>query len=383
MKRRMFYINLWFILLILTSCSETTKQVEEFNGSEFTEFLPDQTYAVEPEKQTKSNIELPETSFYEMSENEESVTPDVTQEQNNSEVLAEVLSNQTDAVGIEPPDLKRYEVQHAMDHTKYWVSITSGDYNRFMLTLFNHELVELQTIHIRHSEITDVELMDLNSDGYTDIILGSNAEDEIQKAYQEAYLWDISSQSYVKVDFRSFSWLEDFEIEDGYIRNFVDSKEDPSCIQILVFYDNILMKTEEYHVVQHEEDDEKYWVSIVEEDNGSNTLTLFDYEFRVLQVIPDNELPYVPNVDLMDLNSDGYTDIIIELYGTWNVSHGVYLWDTSLQGYTKVVFEGFDMLAEIEVKEGYIYNFIRGSSPEDSSKEKLVFDGNVLKKAEE
>jgi len=43
----------------------------------------------------------------------------------------------------------------------------------------------------------------------------------------------------------------------------------------------------------------------------------------------------------------------------------------------------FDMLAWFTVHEGYIENFIRGSSPDDSVKQKLIWNGNTLTKESE
>lgn len=84
--------------------------------------------------------------------------------------------------------------------------------------------------------------------------------------------------------------------------------------------------------------------------------------------------------DFEDVNLDGFTDKIINTGGTWNEMHDLYVWDVHSQNYIKVEYEGFEMLAWYEVYDGYIMNFIRGSSPEDSIMEKLIWNGNVLTK---
>ena len=53
-------------------------------------------------------------------------------------------------------------------------------------------------------------------------------------------------------------------------------------------------------------------------------------------------------------------------------------WDADSKEFVKVIFEGFEMLSFFTVYEGYIENFIRGSSPETSFVERLVWKGNTL-----
>jgi hypothetical protein len=87
-------------------------------------------------------------------------------------------------------------------------------------------------------------------------------------------------------------------------------------------------------------------------------------------------------IELMDANRDGYTDIVFNTGGTWNETHDIYIWDDHTCNFNKAIFEGFEMLAWFEVYDGYIKNFIRGSSPDDSVMEFLIWGGDILKKAD-
>lgn len=341
MKRILFSICSGLILLVLVSASGT--------------------YATESIKQPEAIIEaLPIQRC--VSKSEEQVNPD------------------TKLMG-----LNRYEIKHEADNKKYWLSITKDDNDSLKLTLFDKDKVELQSFYSRIPEVNDVWLNDLNSDGYTDIMLGWDDIAGIQKGYNEAYLWDVSLQCYVRIEYEGFAKLADIDIGDGYIKNHPQYYPNYfPILQILVFDGNILTKVEEYYEVQHEKEDTKYWVSITQADNGDYMLTLFNHGFGVLQTLPvDGLAEKLPDIDLEDLNLDGYTDVTISLGGTWNESHKAYLWNLSSQEYIKVEFEGFDVLAEYEVRDGYIDNFIRGDSPENSQKEKLIFDGNVLRKVDD
>jgi len=75
---------------------------------------------------------------------------------------------------------------------------------------------------------------------------------------------------------------------------------------------------------------------------------------------------------------DGYIDIVTNIGGTVNEMHELYTWDADSKEFVKVIFEGFEMLSFFTVYEGYIENFIRGSSPETSFVERLVWKGNTL-----
>ena len=88
-------------------------------------------------------------------------------------------------------------------------------------------------------------------------------------------------------------------------------------------------------------------------------------------------------IDFQDVNMDGYIDIVTNIGGTVNEMHELYTWNADSEEFVKVIFEGFEMLSFFEVRDGYIENFVRGSSPETSFKEILIWKGNTLVKESE
>jgi hypothetical protein len=116
--------------------------------------------------------------------------------------------------------------------------------------------------------------------------------------------------------------------------------------------------------------------------NEKYTVQLFNANSNILQTISLNYDVFA-GIAFEDLNCDGYIDIVINTGGTINETHDLYVWNASSKNFVKVIYQGFDMLSWFEVHDGYVDNFIRGSSPDDSVKEKLVWDGNVLTKVSE
>ena len=127
--------------------------------------------------------------------------------------------------------------------------------------------------------------------------------------------------------------------------------------------------------INHEKDDSNYTVSVMPDSNYNYTLLLFDAESNRLQSILLGRIP--EGIDFMDVNLDGYTDIIANTGGTLNETHELYIWDVSSGNFIKVIFEGFDMLSYFEVYEGYIMNWVKESAS-SSVIQKLIWNGNTL-----
>lgn len=122
-----------------------------------------------------------------------------------------------------------------------------------------------------------------------------------------------------------------------------------------------------------------YTIVVKQSSDGNYTMLIYDSESEQLQAISiGNDI--FAGIDFQDVNLDGYTDIVINTGGTWNETHDLYVWDITSHSYVKVVFDGFEMLSFFEVYDGYIKNFIRGNSPEDSIMEKLIWNENTLVK---
>lgn len=141
----------------------------------------------------------------------------------------------------------------------------------------------------------------------------------------------------------------------------------------------IYNKTQNFYdeyIVHNGEEKILYKINIIHDEQYNYIIKLFDENFTQLQTI---ELGWCPNgVYFVDVNMDGYDDIVINSGGTTNEIHKLYIWDSISNNFTEVIYEGFDILAWFTVHEGYIENFIRGSTPEDSVKQKLIWNGKKL-----
>ncbi len=133
------------------------------------------------------------------------------------------------------------------------------------------------------------------------------------------------------------------------------------------------------YTFKHGRDNSTYAVVVKKSSDSNYTMLVYDSESEQLQSIPMVNDIFV-GIDFQDVNLDGYTDIVINTGGTLNETHDLYVWDISSLSYVKVVFDGFEMLSFFEVYDGYIKNFIRGNSPEDSVMEKLIWNENTLVK---
>jgi len=131
------------------------------------------------------------------------------------------------------------------------------------------------------------------------------------------------------------------------------------------------------YVSKSNDNDITYIVAVM--DNHSKILQLFNETSNLPQMIHlDEEI--VIDIDFMDVNLDGYSDIVVNTGGTVNETHSFYVWDSSANHFIKVEFEGFEMLSFFEVYEGYIKNYIKGRNPEDSTVEVLIWNGTTLTK---
>lgn len=95
------------------------------------------------------------------------------------------------------------------------------------------------------------------------------------------------------------------------------------------------------------------------------------------EVVSDYELPPIVNINFLDVNLDGYTDMELCLFESgWE--REFYLWDSALQGYTPVNYDGFLVIHEYEVCNGFLRNWEKHSYW-DGVIQTLVWDGNTLR----
>ena len=132
------------------------------------------------------------------------------------------------------------------------------------------------------------------------------------------------------------------------------------------------------HTILHEKDGSSYKIDVIRDEQYDYTIKLFNENSTELQTVELGRS--TGRIELLDVNTDGYTDIVVNTGGTFNEIHDLYIWDSVSNNFVKVIYEGFDFLAWFTVHEGYIDNFIRGDTPEESSKDKLIWKGNTLVK---
>lgn len=130
------------------------------------------------------------------------------------------------------------------------------------------------------------------------------------------------------------------------------------------------------YTVKHEKDGTAYTVAVTEDSDSHRSILLYDLKSNLLQTIPvENDI--LAGIELQDVNLDGYTDIVANTGGTLNEGHELYVWDASSQNFTKIVFEGFDLLSYFEVYEGYIKNWAKETA-DSGFVQTLIWEGNTL-----
>lgn len=103
-------------------------------------------------------------------------------------------------------------------------------------------------------------------------------------------------------------------------------------------------------------------VKIEESSDGRYTnsyrMLVYDLDNNLMQsVVLDHTI--IIDVTFFDVNFDGYDDAIIETGGTLNSSFHMYTWDSTNRCFSRTQFVGFDLLANYELHEGYIVNWVK------------------------
>ena len=252
----------------------------------------------------------------------------------------------------ESKEVYRGNIQHEKDGERYQIIITGEAYynhqseflfySQCYIKLFDSDLKELQSISLRSDKLRSIEFMDINEDGYIDMILDIWGGEHEK---YETFIWGTYSRNYV---YYSSEYLVQPE-KDG----------ETYAISIMA---------------------EPYWVDSIKSYRSNYKFKLVDSEANELQFLSLDEYDVVGDITFEDVNFDGYSDIVLYIGGTVNEAHALYIWNPSKRNFTKVIYEGFEMLAWYEIREGHIENFVRGGTPDESTKEILVWDGDVLRK---
>jgi len=87
-------------------------------------------------------------------------------------------------------------------------------------------------------------------------------------------------------------------------------------------------------------------------------------------------------VQVLDLNGDGYVDLqILKTQGTRNNEYDLYIYNEDMNEFTKIDI-GNNLLSNIEIRDGYIYNWIN-DSPDIGEGEYFLIEGDKLVKKDE
>lgn len=133
--------------------------------------------------------------------------------------------------------------------------------------------------------------------------------------------------------------------------------------------------------ITHEKDGTIYNLQVWKDYANDTILKLFDDVGNEVQSIDVGNTFYLttPNgIGIMDVNLDGYMDIVATVSAWTHGLYDLYIWEDSSQNFVKVIYQGFEVLGAFEVHDSYINNFIRGATPEEGVKYKLVWEGNTL-----
>lgn len=165
--------------------------------------------------------------------------------------------------------------------------------------------------------------------------------------------------------------ISELQIEEMRETHSITHEKDGTSYTLVFLWDEVPLIVSHPHVLYN------FPVSDRKTSNENYRIHLFNQESNLLQSFNLEDGTF-SRLKFEDVNLDGYTDIVVNTGGTWNETHDFYIWDMLTQNFTKVIFEGFNMLSFYEVKDGYIKNFLRGSTPDESEMQKLIWNGNHL-----
>lgn len=139
-----------------------------------------------------------------------------------------------------------YSITQNMDSTEYTANL-SIDFNeeeyeyKYCFELSDGTGSQIQNLEWKTNFENYPEFMDLNQDGYLDlkIVIDNTPRYDIN----QLYIWDATKQSFEKV--KSSETIGYFEVNDGYLKNWVNNKKGTYVCQKLVWDGISLVKESE------------------------------------------------------------------------------------------------------------------------------------------
>jgi hypothetical protein len=197
----------------------------------------------------------------------------------------------------------------------------------------------------------------------------------------ESYLVESDYQDLVVYLFKDF-------IKANYERNnqkIENANSFTTNINQTIYYNKNQFDKAEYDIVQGKGGN-KYSAELrFDNKEFLNHFTLNNEKGENLLTLSTNASGYNEDfaIKFIDLNMDGYTDIqFMEAEGAMNNSYALYVWDDSANNIVKVKCD--EMLSEIEVHDGYLYNWQKADAV-SGARQKLVWKNNktLIKESEE
>ncbi len=135
-----------------------------------------------------------------------------------------------------------YELTQGKDGKKYFAHLSCDEERQWDFTLKNENGETLLTLSTYGDPNDVIKFLDVNMDGYADIQF-LEQQGALNNSYS-LYVWDDSAMNFIKV--KCDEMLSYFDVEDGYLQNWLKDDADSGVSQKLVWEDmNTLIKVSE------------------------------------------------------------------------------------------------------------------------------------------
>ncbi|MBO3280906.1 hypothetical protein [Intestinimonas butyriciproducens] len=107
-------------------------------------------------------------------------------------------------------------------------------------------------------------------------------------------------------------------------------------------------------------DQSKYKLLAFQDNNGNVSISISEDGGKGVQVINDILCHTTNPIEFIDVNYDGYADLQLNLGGTLNELHKLFVWTPTLNEFLEVTCDY--PLSYFEVYDGYLKNWVKNSS---------------------
>ena len=406
------------LLLFLISCSGSEPTKEPQNGTDES-FAATQSTSVKQTEIIESTAVTQSTSIEQAETIDTNVTeqlnangvqssvdetfsktttsiPDISTGQTDSAVTSEVEqqndNNEPENIDTDITIVDQKQIAGLLDHgATCTVTLTHDSRYYYSIQVADEESQVLLSIRPERRIVSGIEILDVNSDGYEDIVVINSGGFE---GTYELLLWDIPTQRFRRPAFLGFEELRYFEVEDGYVNHWIEKShtrlrdlDGAGIKQKLVWNGYTLISESEEIITEFPFDTQNYEyrpepdktvykiTSIMHSFNKDYRIQLFDADENLQSSVELDES--VHQIDFQDVNMDGYKDVVIGYGGALNQPHDLLVWDDSTKSLNEVIYVGFDMLSYFEIYDGYLMCWGKDTAS-TGSVQKLVWDGNSL-----